>query len=390
MTSAPAPVRPTAAVYHHASGRVFNFSAGPAALPEEVLREVQRDVWDLAGSGVGILEHSHRGPVFDALLAETVADGRAVGGVPASHEFLFIPGGATLQFGMIPMNFLPEGTVADYLDTGVWAHKSIHEARIVAGLFRAEINVAFDGRPVRYDHVPVESEIRRSAKAAYLHYCSNNTVFATQFAAPPQPKEHASTPLIPLICDASSDIFARPFDFARHALTYASGQKQIGPSGMVLVVIDRAFMESGRPGLPSLLDYRTYAAGESRPNTPNTFGIYLMGRMFKWIIRQGGVEALASRNREKAAILYNAVDQSGGYYRGLAKVESRSLMNVSFRLATPAQDDRFAEEATKAGLDGLKGHRDAGGLRASIYNAMPREGCVALAEFMNDFARRNG
>lgn len=381
--------RPTTA----APPRVHNFSAGPAALPEEVLREAQRDLWDIDGSGVGILEHSHRGPLFDRLLAEALADCRKVGNVPETHEVLFIPGGATLQFGMIPMNFLHPGGVADYLDTGVWAHKATVEAQHFAETVGAKINVAFDGRPTRYDHVPADSEIRPSDKAAYFHYCSNNTVFGTQFATPPLSGDTDRWTKTPLVCDASSDIFARPWDVARHAMIYASGQKNLGPSGMVLVIIRRDFMESARRGhakLVSMLDYRTYHEGESRPNTPNSWGIYLMGRVFKWILRQGGVAAMAKRNAEKAKILYDAIDSSGGFYTGLAKPASRSMMNVSFRLATPALDERFASEAAKEGLDGLKGHRDAGGIRASIYNPMQKEGCQALAEFMREFRRRAG
>ncbi|MFO0875314.1 MAG: 3-phosphoserine/phosphohydroxythreonine transaminase [Phycisphaerales bacterium] len=372
------------------STRAFNFSAGPATLPEEVLREAQQDIWDIAGSGVGILEHSHRGPLFDRLLHEAVTDCRAVGGVPDTHEVLFIPGGATLQFGMIPMNFLHPGGVADYLDTGVWAHKATVEAQRYAETIGAKVNVAFDGRPTRYDHVPADDEIRPSDNATYFHYCSNNTVFATQFARPPFGVDSPRWAKTGLVCDASSDIFARPWDVAHHAMIYASGQKNLGPSGMVLVVIRRDFMAHARRGNVSMLDYRTYHEGESRPNTPNSWGIYLMGRVFKWIIRQGGVAALAKRNAEKARILYDAIDSSGGFYTGLARLASRSTMNVSFRLPTPELDDRFAIEAAKEGLDGLKGHRDAGGIRASIYNPMPREGCEALAGFMREFSRRNG
>ena len=363
--------------------RPHNFSAGPAALPEEVLREAQEELWSLFGTGVGILEHSHRGPAFDRLLLETQAEFRKAGSIPSSHEILFVPGGATLQFAMVPMNLLPSGGVADYLDTGVWAHKAIHEAGIVAAGVGARVHVAFDGRPCVYDHVPSDAEIATSRGAAYLHYCSNNTVFGTQFAKPPRTDA-------PLVCDASSDILSKPFDFGRHALVYASGQKNLGPSGMCVVVADRALIAAGRTGLPSMLDYRVYEKGESRPNTPNTWGIFLMGRVVRWILRNGGVEGMARRNAEKARVLYAAIDRSGGFYTGLAKVESRSTMNVSFRLPTPALDDRFADEAARHGLDGLKGHRDAGGVRASIYNPMSLEGCTALAQFMDEFRRVNG
>jgi len=363
--------------------RPHNFSAGPAALPEEVLREAQEELWSLYATGVGVLEHSHRGPAFDRLLEETVADLRQAGSIPESHEILFVPGGATLQFAMVPMNFLPSGGGANYLDTGVWAHKAIHEATIVAASVGASVHVAYDGRPQRYDHVPADREIAQRPGAAYLHYCSNNTVFGTQFSAPPSTSS-------PLICDASSDILSRPFDFARHALVYASGQKNLGPSGMCVVIAAKEFIAARRHGLPSMLDYHVYEQGESRPNTPNTWGIYLVGRVARWILRHGGVEGMASRNSAKARLLYDAIDRSGGFYTGLAQVESRSQMNVSFRLASEELDHRFAEEAAGEGLDGLRGHREAGGVRASIYNAMTLEGCQALAQFMDEFRRLHG
>ncbi|HMN95376.1 MAG TPA: 3-phosphoserine/phosphohydroxythreonine transaminase [Phycisphaerales bacterium] len=383
MTSVALP--PATASTTTAGHRVFNFSAGPAAIPESVLEEARRDLIDIAGTGIGILEHSHRGALFDRVLHEALADCRELGKIPPSHEILFISGGATLQFAMVPLNFLEPGRSADYLATGVWAQKAAVEARHVAALTGGSVRIAFDGRRHRYDHVPEPAELDLDPHAAYAHYCSNNTVYATRFAAPPPAR-------VPLICDASSDIFSRrhddPWRFGSHALVYASGQKNLGPSGMVLVIADRAFLGSARRGLPSLLDYRAYVAGESRPSTPNTWGIYLMGRMFRWMLAEGGLDALAARNEAKAALLYDVID--AGFYVGMARRESRSLMNVGFRLPSEALEERFATEAAQAGLDGLRGHRESGGLRASIYNAMPVEGCRRLAEFMRDFAARLG
>lgn len=373
----------TSPVTRTASGRVFNFSAGPACLPEEVLKEVQADIWDYRGTGVGILEHSHRAATFDRMLAETFADCREVGAIPNDFDIVFMPGGATQQFGLIPMNWLHPGTTADYADTGVWASKAIAEARIWAKVVNASIHVTFEGSAHRYAHVPSASEMTQSPNAAYFHYCSNNTVYGTRWPEPPVTKA-------PLICDASSETFARPFDWSKHVMLYAAGQKTLGPSGMVLVVVRKDFVAKTRTDLPSMFDYRAFIAGESRPNTPPAFGIYLMGQMFKWIRAQGGPSGLAAKNAEKAQILYDAIDASGGFYVGLARKDSRSHMNVSFRLATEELSATFAKEAAAHGLDCLKGHKDAGGIRASIYSAFPKAGCVALAQFMREFQRVRG
>jgi len=385
MTIAAATSPLQAPVTRLASGRVFNFSAGPAVLPEEVLKQVQQDVWDIRGTGIGMLEHSHRNSTFDAVLAEAFADCKALFGAHWSDEYdvLFLPGGATLQFAMIPLNWLPVGAIADYPDTGVWTSKAIADAQRIDRSLVGRVHVAFEGKASKYDHVPSAAELSLTPGAAYLHYCSNNTVYGTRYATPPITDA-------PLICDASSEMFARPHDLQKHAMIYASGQKTLGPSGMVLVVLRKDFLAKARTGLPSMLDYREYAAGESRPNTPPAFGIYLMGQMFKWIARQGGAAGLERINAEKATLVYDAIDSSDGYYSGLARRDARSHMNISFRLRTEELSQKFAKEAREAGLDGLKGHKDAGGLRASIYSAFPREGCVALTQFMRDFTARNG
>jgi phosphoserine aminotransferase len=361
-----------------AGGRVFNFSAGPGVLPEEVLQEIQQDVWDLRSSGIGILEHTHRGVVFDQVIAEAIEDCRRLGGVPDDHEVLFLPGGATLHFAMVPMNFLPADGVADYVDTGMWAHKAMREAAKVGA-----VHCAFDGTKNHYTRIPADSEIQQSAKAAYLHYCSNNTIFGTRFDAPPATSA-------PLVVDMSSEAFARPHDIARHAMMYAGAQKNLGPAGIVLAIIRKDFLERACQNLPVMLSYVEHAKGGSRLNTPNTFGIYVMGRVFKWIERQGGLTAMERLNAAKARIVYDAIDVSGGFYRGHAQPECRSHMNIPFRLPTPELDERFVREAEASGMANLKGHRDAGGVRASIYNAFPVEGCRLLASFMGEFASRHG
>jgi len=363
-------------------GRIWNFSAGPSAVPESVLHALREDLLNVDGSGIGILEHSHRGPVYERIHHETLDAFRRVAAVGDDHEVLFLAGGATLQFAMIPMSFLPADGVADYLDTGVWAAKAIDEANAVG-----RVNVAYSGRAAgtaaHYTRLPDASEIDHSPNAAYLHYCANNTVFATQFREPP-------TTDAPLICDISSEILSRPFDWNRHALAYACCQKNLGPAGVTIVVIQRQFMERARTGLPSMLDYREHCAAGSRLNTPPTFGIAMVGHMLGWVEAEGGFEEMERRSLRKAKAVYAAIDRSGGFYRGLAETSCRSLMNASFRLPTPELDERFADEAEAAGMGGLRGHRSAGGIRVSMYNAIPQAACDAVVQFMDDFARRNG
>lgn len=361
-----------------AGRRIFNFSAGPAVLPEEVLREAQADIWSIGDSGIGILEHSHRGPVFDRVIEEAEADCRRLAGIGDDYDVLFLQGGASLQFAMVPMSFLGPQATADYLDTGSWTTKAIAEAKLFG-----DVNVAFDGSASGYDHVPDDSEVRLTEGAAYTYYCSNNTIYGTEYQRPP-------STTAPLVCDASSDIFSRPLDVASHALVFAGAQKNLGPAGCTLVIIRKDFAAGAREGLPSMLDYRRHAKQGSRLNTPPAFGIYVMGRVFKWIEGRGGLEAMARANREKAGIVYGAIDGSGGFYRPVARADSRSAMNVTFRTPSEELDARFLEEAAGRGLSGLKGHRSAGGLRASIYNAHPVAGCRALAELMKEFAGRNG
>lgn len=368
------------AVRPGASGRVFNFSAGPACLPLEVLEELQRDLVDLRGSGIGILEHSHRGPVFDELLAESHAAFLRVAGAGGDWAALFIPGGATLQFGMLPLNFLPEGGHADYADTGLWATKAIADARAVG-----RVHVTFDGKPFAFDRTPHQGEAPPTPGAAYHHWCSNNTVDGTKWTVMPRAAEGAW-----LARDASSDIFAEPLDLSGHGFVYAAAQKNLGPSGMTLVLIRRDLLDRGCRVLPSMLRYDEYARGESRPNTPNTFGIHVVGLVCRWIERQGGVQVMQRMAARRSGLVLQAIDESGGFWKAHAERRCQSPINVLFRGPSPDLDAAFVREAATHGMDGLAGHRSTGGIRASMYNAMPVAGAEALAEFMRDFARRMG
>ncbi len=360
------------------SKRIFNFSAGPATLPEDVLRQAQHDLWNIDDSGIGICEHSHRGKVFNRVIEEAEADCRALANVGDDYAVLFVQGGATLQFAMTPMNFLGPNRTADFLHTGEWTKKAIEEAKLFG-----DVNIAFDGEASSFDHVPGDSEINYTDGAAYCHYCSNNTIYGTEYTNTP------SAPS-PLVCDASSNIFSKPIEIDRHAVLYAGAQKNLGPSGCALVIIRRDFMDKANDGLATMLDYRKLASKGSRLNTPPTFAIYIMGQVFKWIANQGGLEAVAGHNEAKARIVYDAIDDSGGFYQAVARADSRSLMNVTFRTPNEELDKSFIAEAGANDMSGLKGHRSVGGLRASIYNAFPAAGCDALTGFMAEFARING
>jgi phosphoserine aminotransferase len=361
------------------SQRIHNFGAGPGVLPEPVLRQAQQDLWDIGGSGIGIMEHSHRGKLFDRVIGEAEALCREVGGVPANYKVLFLQGGASLQFSMVPMNLLPAGRTADYLVTGVWAQKALKEAKLVG-----QTHVAFDGAGEQFTRIPRQDEIRYSDQPCYIHVTTNNTIYGTQWRREPEVPAG-----VPMIADTSSDMYSRPIDIAKYGLIYAGAQKNLGPSGAVLVIIREDLLELAPKTLPTMLQYRVHAAENSLYNTPNTWGIYFTGQVFRWIKEQGGLTAMAARNEAKAKLLYDAMDASG-FYRGTAQPESRSLMNVTFRGPSEELEAKFCSEATKAGLDGLKGHRSVGGMRASIYNACPLASVQALVEFMKEFERKNG
>ena len=360
------------------SDRIWNFGAGPGTLPEPVLKAAQRDIWNVAGSGIGIMEHSHRGKVFDAVIADAERMCRDLAGISDDYHVLFLQGGASTQFAMVPMNLLPDGGTADYLVTGVWSEKAVKEAKLAG-----TVHEAASGKAGKFLAIPPADSIRYSPSPAYVHLTTNNTIYGTQWRAEP-----AMPPGVPLVADTSSDMYSRPIDVSRYGLIYAGAQKNLGPSGVVLVIIRKDLVERGAQGLPTMLQYRTHAEARSLYNTPPTFGIYVMGEVFRWIADMGGLAGMAERNAEKARVVYDFLDQSR-FFRGTVEAESRSLMNVCFRAPSEELEKRFVAEATKAGLEGLKGHRSAGGMRASIYNAMPSEGCRALVEFMGRFEREN-
>jgi phosphoserine aminotransferase len=361
------------------TNRIFNFGAGPAVLPEPVLEEAQRDLMALPGVGMSVMEISHRSKTFEQIIQGCEADIRKLAGIPAGYHVLFLQGGASLQFSMVPMSLLPAGGRADYIVTGVWSKKAVDEARKVG-----TVNVAATTEAEKFNRIPDPSELRLDPGAAYAHFTSNNTIFGTQWNKEPE------VGAVPLVCDASSDIFSRPIDVGKYALIYAGAQKNLGPSGVTLVILRDDLLARSPKGLPVMLDYNAHAREQSLYNTPPVFGIYIMRLVMKWMLSEGGLAAIGRRNEEKAKLLYDALDRSGGFYRPHAKPGSRSRMNVTFRLPSEDLESRFASESKAARLDGLKGHRSVGGIRASIYNAFPKAGVEALVSFMKDFQRRNG
>jgi phosphoserine aminotransferase len=358
--------------------RVYNFSSGPAVLPLPVLDEIQRDLIALPGVGMSILEISHRSQTFESILAQAEADVRALSQTPSNYQVLFLQGGASTQFSMVPMNLLTPGSTADYIDTGSWGEKAIKEAKKV-GL----VNIAATTKAENYARIPSQSELKLTSGAAYVHMTSNNTIEGTQWKMLPQ------VGAAPLVSDSSSDIFSRPIDVSRHGLIYAGAQKNLGPAGLTIVIVRDDLLARSQKSLPTMLNYAVHAENKSLYNTPPSFAVYTLGLVMKWLRAQGGLAAIAKINERKAATLYAEIDRTG-FYRGTAEKDSRSLMNVTFRLATEELAGSFVKEATAAGLDGLKGHRSVGGMRASIYNAFPEDGIDVLVAFMKDFERRHG
>lgn len=352
--------------------RAINFAAGPAALPEPVLRRAQAALWDLDGTGIGVLEHSHRGSAFRAVLERTIAGIRELAAIGDDFAVLFVTAGATHHFTMVPHNFLGENDTVDVCHTGVWTGKAIVEAKRFGN-----VHLACTGEPA-FDATP--SELHYSASPRYVHYTSNETIYGTQWVKPP-----AGAPA-PLVCDASSDIFSRPLPLADHAMIYAGAQKNLGPSGISLVIADKAFLKTRRPDLPPLADYMTYVDEGSMHNTPNTFGIFMIGEVVAWIREQGGLAAMAERNAAKAGVLYDFLDHSK-LWRGHAVPGSRSQMNITFRGATPAIEAALLARAEQQGLSGLAGHRLVGGMRASIYNAFPEHGVKRLVDLLHELER---
>ena len=361
-----------------ATTRIFNFSAGPAVLPLPVLEEAQRDLVSLPGVGMSVLEISHRSKTFEGMLDRAIADIRELAGIPENYKVLMLQGGATLQFSMVPLNLLAQGATADCIDTGSWADKAIKEAKKVG-----TVNVTGSTKADGYNRIPRQDELKLTPGAAYVHITTNNTIEGTEWKTPPQVGN------VPLVADASSDIFSGPIDVGRFGVIYAGAQKNLGPSGVTLVIIREDLVGKAPASVPIMLDYKIHAENNSLYNTPNTFGIYILGLTAKWLKSLGGLDAVARVNQRKAGKLYAEIDRTG-FYRGTAQKESRSLMNVTFRLGNEALEKAFEKEATAAGLDGLKGHRSVGGMRASIYNAFPEAGIDALVEFMREFERKNG
>jgi phosphoserine aminotransferase len=358
--------------------RIHNFSAGPAVLPLPVLEEAQRDLIALPDVGMSVMEISHRSKTFEDILNRAIEDIRALAGVPANYKILMLQGGATLQFSMVPMNLLGAGATADYIDTGSWADKAIKEAKKVGA-----VNITGSTKADNYSRIPAQQELKLTPGAAYVHITSNNTIEGTEWKTLPD------TGSAPLVADTSSDMFSGPIDVGRFGLIYSGAQKNLGPSGVTLVIIRDDLVSRGPATLPIMMNYQTHAENNSLYNTPNTFGIYILGLTVKWLKSLGGLQAIARINQRKAAKLYGEIDRTG-FYRGTAQKESRSLMNVTFRLATEELEKQFVKESTAAGLDGLKGHRAVGGMRASIYNAFPEEGIDALVDFMKEFERKRG
>lgn len=356
---------------------VYNFSAGPAVLPAEVLKKAQNELLSLNEIGMSVMEVSHRSKYFAPILERAENGLRELLRVPENYQILFLQGGASLQFSMIPMNFLK--TSADYVVTGAWGEKAVKEARKCG-----RVNVIASTKETGFRTVPAPDELDFSPDADYVHYCSNETIDGVEF------KYDLDAKGIPVICDASSNILSKPLDVEKYALLYAGAQKNIGPSGVTVVVVRDDLLEKVPENQFSMLDYRAIAANGSMLNTPNTWGIYLVSLVCDWLKAKGGVPAIEALNKEKAKILYDAIDQSDGFYQGHADPAARSLMNVTFRLPSEALEKRFVDEATAAGLDGLKGHRSVGGIRASIYNAFPKEGVEALIDFMREFTQKNG
>ena len=360
------------------SERIFNFSAGPAVLPVPVLEQAKSELVALPGVGMSILEVSHRSKVFEDVLARAEADIRQLAGVPASYRVLFLQGGASLQFTMVPMNLLAPDSTADYLVTGAWASKAADEAKKIG-----KVHVAATTKAEQFTRIPRADEIVRTPGAAYVHMTSNNTIYGTEWKDLPDVGD------TPLVSDTSSDMFSRPIDVAKHGLIYAGAQKNMGPAGVTVVIIRENLLARSSASLPVMLSYAVHAEHGSMYNTPPVFAIYMLGLVTRWLIDQGGLAAIAVVNERKAGKLYAEIDRTG-FYRGTAHKESRSLMNVTFRLPTEELEKQFVKEAEKAGLDGLKGHRSVGGIRASIYNAFPEAGIDALTDFMKEFERRNG
>ncbi|MGA7121523.1 MAG: 3-phosphoserine/phosphohydroxythreonine transaminase [Polyangiaceae bacterium] len=364
--------------------RVMNFNPGPAALPLAALERARDELIDFAGSGMSIMEQSHRGKVYEAVHDEALALLRRLLAVPQTHDILLLQGGASMQFALVPMSFLPPGGSIDFIETGAWSMKAHAEASAWAAIAGATARVAASTRQAGFRRVIQPAEAELDPSAAYVHWTSNETIHGVQYGDLPR------FGAAPQVCDMSSDLLWRKFDVSPFSMIFAVAQKNIGPSGVTVVIAQRDFIERGRKDLPSILQYRAHAEARSLLNTPPTFSIYLMRNVALWIESLGGLEAIERRNRSKAALLYSAIDSAADFYRSPVEHGSRSVMNAVFRLPSEALEQKFVDEAKAAGMVGLKGHRSVGGIRVSLYNAVEPEWVSALVALMNDFARRNG
>lgn len=360
--------------------RIHNFSAGPAALPLAALEEAQRDLPCLPGAGASVLEISHRSKQFEAILGQAKRNLRSLLQIPQEYQILFLQGGATLQFAMLAMNFLGKERSADYIHTGSWASKAISEGKKLGA-----VRTVWNGKDENFTRTPRQEELDLDPDAAYLHFTSNETIQGIEFHAPPDGGD------VPVFCDMSSNFLSRPVDVSKYGFIYAGAQKNVGPAGVVIAILREDLLGRIPENLPLLLDYKAIAANDSLLNTPPAFGIYFVELVTRWLLEtMGGLPGIAEYNTKKARLLYDAIDKSGGFYKGHAATECRSHMNVTFRLGSEELEKKFIAEATAQGLDGLKGHRSVGGCRASIYNAVELASVEALRDFMVEFQRANG
>jgi phosphoserine aminotransferase len=357
--------------------RIYNFSAGPATLPYEVLEQAAKDIVNFKDKGIGLIEMSHRSKEFIGVVDECESLLRELMGIPENYKVLFLQGGASTQFAMVPMNLLKPGKSATYLNTGTWSKKAITEAKLFGN-----IDVAYSSEDTVFDNVPLPDEYEAAAGAEYLYFVSNNTIYGTQYHQFPETDTD-------LVCDMSSDILAREIDVSRFGIIFAGAQKNMGPAGCAVVIIRDDLLDKVPENIPTMFRYKTHADKGSMFNTPPCFAIYTIGLVLKWLKAQGGLPSIENTNREKAELLYQAIDNSD-FYKGHARFDSRSIMNVTFNLPTPELEAQFIQEATAASLDGLKGHRSVGGCRASIYNAFPSQGVKELVDFMAAFEKANG
>lgn len=357
--------------------KVFNFNAGPAMLPTAVMERAQKEFCDYHDSGCGIMEHSHRNKLFDEILARANANIREIMNVPENYDIVYIQGGASMQFAMIPMNFALPGKTMEFADTGTWSSKAIKEAKLFG-----DVKVVASSKEDKYTYIPDPSKMETSADASFFHITSNNTIYGTQYQTFPEAKS-------PMIADMSSDIMSRKVDVSKFGMIYAGAQKNLGPSGMAVVIVRKDLVSRTPANVPTMLRYSTYTENDSLYNTPPTFGIYMLSLVTDWVKEIGGIDEIEKRNNAKAEALYAAIDASNGYYRCPAQPGSRSKMNVVFRLSSEELEAKFVKESIAAGMIGLKGHRSAGGIRASIYNAMQMDGIERLVGFMADFKKNN-